>query len=117
MLLRGGYAGRCVRLLPGNFADPAVWAGQRRHTEDSATVSGRNQPVPYDPSPLLRDAAKTLREIARDLEGGKAEYDSPRSAARPASCATSTNSPSTCLRSCCRLQPRSTGWPVTGTTP
>ncbi|MBQ1096631.1 hypothetical protein KBY55_11140 [Streptomyces sp. b94] len=38
--------------------------------------------MPYDPSPLSRDAAKTLREIARDLESGKAEYDSPRSAAR-----------------------------------
>ncbi|WP_405844580.1 hypothetical protein [Streptomyces sp. NBC_01518] len=38
--------------------------------------------MPYDPSPLSRDAAKTLREIARDLETGKAEFDSPRSAAR-----------------------------------
>jgi uncharacterized protein YecE (DUF72 family) len=38
--------------------------------------------VPYDPSPLSQDAAKTLREIARDLDSGKAEYDSPRSAAR-----------------------------------
>lgn len=38
--------------------------------------------MPYDPSPLSRDAAKTLREIARNLESGKAEYDSPRSAAR-----------------------------------
>lgn len=38
--------------------------------------------MPYDPTPLSRDAAKTLREIARDLESGKAEYDSPRSAAR-----------------------------------
>lgn len=45
-------------------------------------VIWRNQPVPYDPSPLSRDAAKTLREIARDLEAGKAEFDSPRSAAR-----------------------------------
>ncbi|MEV8202189.1 hypothetical protein AB0Q90_33625 [Streptomyces sp. NPDC079141] len=42
----------------------------------------RNEPVPYDPSPLSRDAAKTLREIAQDLESGKAEFDSPRSAAR-----------------------------------
>ncbi|MEU0660710.1 hypothetical protein [Streptomyces lavendulocolor] len=31
---------------------------------------------------MSRDAAKTLREIARDLESGKADYDSPRSAAR-----------------------------------
>ncbi|WP_432139160.1 MULTISPECIES: hypothetical protein [unclassified Streptomyces] len=46
------------------------------------TAIGRNQPVPYDPSPLSRDAAKTLREIAQDLDSGKAEYDSPRSAAR-----------------------------------
>lgn len=38
--------------------------------------------MPYDPSPLSRDAAKTLREIAQDLESGKAGYDSPRSAAR-----------------------------------
>ncbi|MFJ8495332.1 hypothetical protein ACIRBZ_44445 [Streptomyces sp. NPDC094038] len=38
--------------------------------------------MPYDPSPLSRDAAKTLCEIVRDLESGKAEYDSPRSAAR-----------------------------------
>lgn len=38
--------------------------------------------MPYDPSPLSRDAAKTLREIAQDLESGKAEYESPRSAAR-----------------------------------
>ncbi|MFF7770989.1 hypothetical protein ACFZC7_31330 [Streptomyces massasporeus] len=38
--------------------------------------------MPYDPTPLSRDAVKTLREIARDLESGKAEYDSPRSAAR-----------------------------------
>ncbi|MFJ1871112.1 hypothetical protein [Streptomyces chartreusis] len=35
----------------------------------------------YDPSPLSRDAAKTLRQIAEDLDSGKAEYDSPRSAA------------------------------------
>lgn len=38
--------------------------------------------MPYDPSPLSRDAVKTLREIAQDLDSGKAEYDSPRSAAR-----------------------------------
>ncbi|MFC7987442.1 hypothetical protein [Streptomyces sp. NPDC057336] len=38
--------------------------------------------MPYDPSPLSRDALKTLREIAQDLDSGKAEYDSPRSAAR-----------------------------------
>ncbi|MER5380777.1 hypothetical protein ABT040_10905 [Streptomyces sp. NPDC002688] len=38
--------------------------------------------MPYDPTPLSRDAVKTLREIARDLESGKAEYDGPRSAAR-----------------------------------
>ncbi|WP_319054528.1 hypothetical protein [Streptomyces europaeiscabiei] len=37
--------------------------------------------MPYDPSPLSRDAAKTLRQIAEDLGSGKAEYDSPRSAA------------------------------------
>lgn len=37
--------------------------------------------MPYDPSPLSRDAAKTLRQIAEDLDSGKAEYDSPHSAA------------------------------------
>ncbi|MFE9258580.1 hypothetical protein [Streptomyces sp. NPDC006879] len=38
--------------------------------------------MPYDPVPLSRDAVKTLRQISEDLESGKAEYDSPRSAAR-----------------------------------
>ena len=38
--------------------------------------------MPYDPNPLSWDTVKTLREIARDLDSGKAEYDNPRSAAR-----------------------------------
>ncbi|SOD91574.1 hypothetical protein [Streptomyces sp. Ag109_G2-15] len=38
--------------------------------------------MPNDPSLLSRDPAKTLREITRDPDCGRAEYDSPRSAAR-----------------------------------